>query len=545
SSLSVGSLIGSGAYGAVYHAYWEGRKVAIKKFTMSQVEAARESAIQHEITVLESLRDKHIIQFYGTTEHKSRLVLVMEFAEGGSLEGVIQRGQLDWPNKSRIAQEVVRGLAYIHHKEVLHRDLKSMNVLLTRHMEVKLCDFGLAAVKVRSASKSTSSVKGTTRWMAPELFAAKPRYSTKSDMYALGMVMWEMAANCTIPFQDQLDNYTVISLVRSGEREHLPNDMPSDYRQWVERCWDQDPDKRPDASEMVTKDDVPGLDENASGRQVSIVDITRSMLDLNISLSSSDSSKKTIGAVAPPTDKVDALLSRANAGKVEAQMALAAMYETGMGVEQSDVDAFKWYLRAAAQESTEAQYKTGDFFFFGRGTEKNPSIAVYWIHQAAERGHSMAQNDLGWMFRTGFGVERHDGKALAWYLKSAEQGNAVAQYNVGSMYRNGYGVERDYSQAVSWYLRSAEQGMAEAQNHLGWMYKNGYGVDPDYRQAVSWFRKSADQGSADAQYKLGSMYEEGLGVAKDIHEAIRWYRMAASQGNIFAKKQIRFLDQPE
>ncbi|KAF9977565.1 hypothetical protein BGZ73_005694 [Actinomortierella ambigua] len=257
SSLSVGTRIGSGAYGRVYHAYWQGRKVAIKQFSMTHAVASRVSTIQQEIRLLESLRDKHIIQFYGTTEHEGELVLVMEYADGGSLEGAIEGGQLDWPTKTRIAQEIVRGLAFIHHMDVLHRDLKSMNVLLTRHMEVKLCDFGLATVKSRSISKSTSSAKGTLRWMAPELFAARPKYSTKSDMFALGTVMWELAADCTTPFHEQLDSMMVVTLVRSGEREELPDDTPQDYRQWVERCWDQDPNKRPEASEMVVKDDEP------------------------------------------------------------------------------------------------------------------------------------------------------------------------------------------------------------------------------------------------------------------------------------------------
>ncbi|KAF9970469.1 hypothetical protein BGZ73_006810, partial [Actinomortierella ambigua] len=417
---------------------------------MTHASASRESTILREVRLLESLRDKHIIQFYGTTEHEGRLVLVMEYADGGSLEEAIEGGrQFDWPTKSRIAQEMVRGLAYIHHMDVLHRDLKSMNVLLTRFLEVKLCDFGLATVKIRSASKSNST-KGTLRWMAPELFAAKPAYSTKSDIFALGVVMWELAANCTTPFCQQLDNFMVVGLVKSGEREELPDDTPLDYRQQVERCWDQDPAKRPEASEMVTKDDDPVGGRGVRGGETT-VSITQSIRSMSIYYSAIEGTEKANNVDHKLAPDVDTLLAHANTGDLDAQVALAAKYEKGDGATQSDTEAFKWYLRAAALGSTEAQFKAGEYFRNGQGTSKNQAVAVYWLQQAAEGGHAAAQNSLGWMYQNGYGVERNYNHAVSWYRKSADQGNATAQNNLGWMYENGYGVERDYNQAVSWY----------------------------------------------------------------------------------------------
>ncbi|KAF9972425.1 hypothetical protein BGZ73_004446, partial [Actinomortierella ambigua] len=132
----------------------------------------------------------------------------MDYAEGGSLKRAIDGGRItDWTDKKRIAQEIVRGLAYIHHEGVIHRDLKSMNILFTRHMEVKLCDFGLATLKVRSAS------------LTPTL-------------------------------KEQPNNEMVIRHVEAGRREELPENTPDDYRKWIERCWDHDPLMRPEASEM-------------------------------------------------------------------------------------------------------------------------------------------------------------------------------------------------------------------------------------------------------------------------------------------------------
>ncbi|KAG0248643.1 hypothetical protein DFQ27_000767 [Actinomortierella ambigua] len=84
--------------------------------------------------------------------------------------------------------------------------------------------------------------------MAPELVLAdRPLYSNKSDMYALGMVMWEMAAMCTKPFKDISSQHAAATAVYYGKREQLPGDTPSEYRGWVDLCWKQDPSERPDA----------------------------------------------------------------------------------------------------------------------------------------------------------------------------------------------------------------------------------------------------------------------------------------------------------
>ncbi|KAF9970470.1 hypothetical protein BGZ73_006811 [Actinomortierella ambigua] len=290
-ALTIGQLIGSGGFGTVYHAKWGNRKVAIKKFSVSREEAYHTAEIQQEIALLERLKDRYVIQFYGTTYHEGQLVLIMDYAEGGSLHGAIVRGQLDWPAKLGVTQGIIRGLDYIHSQKILHRDLKSGNVLLTKHLEVKLCDFGLATVKVTSVSKNTGA-KGTLRWMAPELFIGRPKYSTKSDIYALGMVMWEMAANCPYPFRDQGNEQVVISLVQSGEREVIPDETPAEYRAWIEKCWHREPDKRPEAHTMIKDDDEP-IDDPLSpvigGRPQTAVDVTDAILGLAISSPSTTS----------------------------------------------------------------------------------------------------------------------------------------------------------------------------------------------------------------------------------------------------------------
>ncbi|KAG0224930.1 hypothetical protein BGW42_004756 [Actinomortierella wolfii] len=225
-TLELSDLIGSGAYGTIHISFWNYQLFAIKKL----YQAEKQALILREIKVNSLLRHRHIIQFLGMGVIDGSLVMITELAEN----------------------------------DIIHRDVKSANILLTKSFEAKLCDLGHALVKSApdildnksSFGGTTKALVGTIRWMAPELLGTAPEYSFKSDMYALGMVMWEMAANCTIPYQDEPNNNRVVEYVLSGGRETIPSDTPDEYRQCIERYWDQDPFKRPNASEMVPKPSI-------------------------------------------------------------------------------------------------------------------------------------------------------------------------------------------------------------------------------------------------------------------------------------------------
>ncbi|KAG0232975.1 hypothetical protein BGW42_007788 [Actinomortierella wolfii] len=286
-TLQLGACIGEGGFGAVFVGKWHGQRCAVKQFFLR----GQDQLIENEIEILKNLRHRHIIQFFATERYNGTLVMITDFAEGGSLQSAIEaKTRLDWAMKDEIAKEIAKGLAYIHANHILHRDLKSGNVLLTKHLEVKLCDFGLARVKVTTASKAYGQkVEGTFRWMAPELLTLRPVYSTKSDVYALGMVMWEMAADCTVPFQGQNSNEIIASYIKQGERELIPESTPTEFRNWIESCWQQEPSKRPEASEIY-EDDIHTIQGKPEGNTVSAVSITMDSFGGKLVQPSSDGS---------------------------------------------------------------------------------------------------------------------------------------------------------------------------------------------------------------------------------------------------------------
>jgi TPR repeat protein len=253
--------------------------------------------------------------------------------------------------------------------------------------------------------------------------------------------------------------------------------------------------------------------------------------------------KSWLGNYSPTQDwktaSLESVQKAAQQGEGQAESELGYRYARGTnGVAKDNVEAVKWFRKAAEQGNSDGQYNLGVMYQNGWGVEKDYVQAVNWFRKAAEQGNSFGQNNLGVMYQYGWGVEKDYVQAVSWYRKVAEQGNSVGQDNLGWMYENGWGVEKDYVQAVSWFRKAAEQGNSDGQNNLGVMYQNGLGVEKDYVQAVSWYRKVAEQGNSVGQNHLGVMYESGWGVEKNLSEALSWYRKAAAQGDSFGAMNV-------
>ncbi|KAG0250386.1 hypothetical protein DFQ27_009425, partial [Actinomortierella ambigua] len=589
SLLVLRNKLGSGTFGVVHQALYGDQPCAAKEIFARRSELDRET-IDKEISVLQRLRFRHIIQFYRTHEQPDCIYILMELAEKGSLERAIRKGDIvhdDWTTKTRLAHEIARGLAYIHQEGVLHRDLKSANVLLTKHMEVKLADFGLAQVRSMASAASSASgqaVKGpagTLRWVAPELlYAAKPMYSTKSDVYALGVVMWEMAANCTRPFRDQHDDALVTLGVKHGHREQLPGDTPTEYRQWVERCWAQDPCDRPNAGSVILVHDKSA--EESIDTDGSFLDLVSSGTGLTHAakvhnhggdefeqdampgndddcvggLPQTDDDVVTYFYTAAKKENTDAQLflgwiyghgrgvvkserdsfwwyhKAANGGSVVAQVRLAQMYQSGQGVVSSNASkAATWYRRAADCGSAEAQLALGKMYTDGYGVKEDTSQAIRWYKMAAKQGHHEAQTILGQWFALGRGVNQSDEKAVRWLTLAAEQGNPAAQTRLGQMYLDRYPYRRYISSEDTWRTKLTVL-------LSGTLYKQGEQTNLNLWMAVKWFTRAAEQGSASAQNNLARMYEEGQGGVQSDVEAVKWYTKAAEQGSASAQNNL-------
>ena len=167
----------------------------------------------------------------------------------------------------------------------------------------------------------------------------------------------------------------------------------------------------------------------------------------------------------------------------------------------------------------------------GRGVVRDEVEAVKWFRKAADQNHARAQVALGGCYSKGEGVVKDELEAVLWWCKAADQNHAQAQFNLGVCYQEGQGVVMDEVEAVEWYRKAAMQDFVSAQFNLGNCYYFGQGVAEDKAEAVKWFRKPAEQNATQAQLLLGLCYQNGQGVARDDMEAVKWFRKAAEGGD--------------
>ena len=157
---------------------------------------------------------------------------------------------LPLPDALRIACDVAEGMAYLHARGLIHRDLKPANVLLDKDGRAVIADFGVARLKDEGGGDMTMEV-GTYRWMAPEAFGTGPwPVSQKSDVYSFGIVLWQISSG-KLPFADKSNLQAAVAVSLHGLRPTISEDCPEKLGSLIKRCWDKDPNARPEFEEVL------------------------------------------------------------------------------------------------------------------------------------------------------------------------------------------------------------------------------------------------------------------------------------------------------
>lgn len=317
--------IGQGAFSEMWKGMWHSTPVAVKKLNTGSITnqminhqehrshaehsgyVPTDIAMQHveqmeqadispedrvllrdfrlEVSMLNKLRHPNIVLFLGACTVPPQLLIVTEFCDGGSLFAALRKRSwrrcLSLQDLRQVARQIARGMRYLHACHVIHRDLKSQNMLLDRPVEdgcpvLKVADFGLSRqfMGIGTVSGSVAGVMtsetGTYRWMAPEMIRHEP-YNEKVDIYSFGVVMWEMFS-CEIPFAGMTPIQAAFAVADKHLRPKAESDyarqvrIPTAWRALIERCWHKDSHQRPrfnevlrilDEMETCTEDQVP------------------------------------------------------------------------------------------------------------------------------------------------------------------------------------------------------------------------------------------------------------------------------------------------
>ncbi|KAG2534837.1 hypothetical protein PVAP13_9NG087946 [Panicum virgatum] len=195
-SFSPANLLGQGGFGYVHKGVLPGgRAVAVKQLKSGSGQGERE--FQAEVDIISRVHHRHLVSLVGYCIAGARRMLVYEFVPNKTLEFHLHgKGQpvMEWPTRLRIALGAAKGLAYLHedcHPRIIHRDIKSANILLDNNFEAMVADFGLAKLTSDNSTHVSTRVMGAFGYLAPE-YASSGKLTEKSDVFSYGVMLLEL-----------------------------------------------------------------------------------------------------------------------------------------------------------------------------------------------------------------------------------------------------------------------------------------------------------------------------------------------------------------
>lgn len=254
--------LGKGNASTVYYGTYKDKKVAIKVLR-SENQPREIEDFKKEMQIMSSIRSPYIVHFYGASL-QPKLCIVLEHCPNSTLFHFMQNEAncLDWNRSLQWMLEMLQGVNALHEwtTQVVHRDLKTLNILLDADLKVKVCDFGLSRfVSGEHDQKTFFKMRGTYAYIPPEVYKGKP-FTSKSDIYSIGIILWEMIYRIIegkhmrpygeYPFIIH-DFQIIIQAATKGLRPSLPPQTPPELEKIYLKCIDQDPDVRPTCVELI------------------------------------------------------------------------------------------------------------------------------------------------------------------------------------------------------------------------------------------------------------------------------------------------------
>jgi len=255
------STLGTGSFGTAYLVECQTVKeyAVIKQIDIQTMSDDERKETLREAKILEVLNHPNIIRFrevYKTK--KGKLCIVMDFADNGDLQTKIKdkhktkskAGQLDYFSEDTVLNwftQICLAIKHCHDRKILHRDLKSQNIFLTKKNIIKLGDFGIARVLSNTRSKA-KTVVGTPYYLSPEIIESQP-YSFKSDVWSLGVLLYEMCALCP-PF-NATSLHQLAQKIIKGAFDKLPKNYSTGLNSLISSMLQKDPARRPTVNAIL------------------------------------------------------------------------------------------------------------------------------------------------------------------------------------------------------------------------------------------------------------------------------------------------------
>ncbi|CAN7948906.1 unnamed protein product, partial [Ixodes pacificus] len=240
SELALLEELGSGQFGVVRRGKWRGcRDVAVK---MMKEGTMSEDDFIEEAKLMTKLQHPNLVQLYGVCSKHRPIFIVAEYMKHGSLLHFLRRHEKALSERGPlllldVCLQVASGMAYLELHNYIHRDLAARNCLVGENYVVKVADFGLARYVMDDEYTSSGGAKFPIKWAPPEVLGYT-RFSSKSDVWAYGVLMWEVFTCGKIPY-GRAANAEVVEQVQQGQRLARPHACPSEVYQVMRSCWEK------------------------------------------------------------------------------------------------------------------------------------------------------------------------------------------------------------------------------------------------------------------------------------------------------------------
>lgn len=272
-----GRKLGQGAFGKVHLATNKttGEQWAIKTINKDKAGSSALKLLEREVAILKRVTHKNIIQLYEVFETSKRMYLVMEFCEGGELADILKEKKYFMESEVKIiTKELASAIAYLHKKDIVHRDLKLENILVKKlpdatnpedKLQIKVTDFGLSITKSGVGHDNMmQDFCGTPSYMAPEIIDNKT-YSQQCDVWALGVMIYTLFCG-SMPFRSK-DEDTLYELIKKGEldfSDEMWNEVSDQAKSCLQKMINVDPAHRLSASEVLDHNWITGDQDRQS-----------------------------------------------------------------------------------------------------------------------------------------------------------------------------------------------------------------------------------------------------------------------------------------
>uniref|UniRef100_A0A0D9XX50 non-specific serine/threonine protein kinase n=2 Tax=Leersia perrieri TaxID=77586 RepID=A0A0D9XX50_9ORYZ len=267
--LKMGDMIASGSCGDLFHGTYLGEDVAVKVLRSEHLNKNVWNEFTQEVYILREVQHTNVVRFIGACTKAPQFCIITEYMSGGSLYDFVHKRHniLELPTLLKFAIDVCRGMCYLHQRGIIHRDLKSANLLMDKDHVVKVADFGVARFQDQGGNMTAET--GTYRWMAPEVINHQP-YDNKADVFSFAIVLWELITS-KIPYNTMTPLQAAVG-VRQGLRPGLPENAHPQLLDLMQRCWEAIPSNRPAFSDILAELEdllarVQGTSGEASQRQ--------------------------------------------------------------------------------------------------------------------------------------------------------------------------------------------------------------------------------------------------------------------------------------